>query len=463
MCPRCRKPLRVALKATSDSGIFEGVGAFKAGQTFVPRIDGFGGALLDVTNLMGKVTFESVRWFGRNSRCWTPSFEGFAMIDDMPRLKEAMEQMDAEDPTVAQAAKDRAAQTLSDAKLNFAKMAELIEQRRLLLRPRIVAGIKRMDQPGMLGDAAFRDTGSALRREGQSFRQIAEAIERTDRPAPQYEDPVQRSEPPYQMPNEPGRPAWLRALALVASIVFFPLLHPIRFLAIALLALFLFYALRGCVPSGQQALGYFDGVAAVRDSAGKAMSSVSSSVSSFVNEYILRKPKGAPPTTTPAAPNPSPPAAAPPSAIPSAAPATAPASPATAPAPSSNAPAAPATAPAPPANAPAAAAPPSAAPSAPSAAPAGPPVSTPRRDARGEPPSKSGANRGAAREDRDPRSRCCAPFEDDRPRIEDNRPRIDDRPRSFQDIIPEGIRRHSRTAGRCFGGVGGCSWGGSRY
>src|SRR5450631_3444128 len=217
---------------------------------------------------------------------------GFAMIDDMSRLKEAMEQMDAEDPTVAQAAKDRAAQTLSDAKLNFAKMAELIEQRRLLLRPRIVAGIKRMDQPGMLGDAAFRDTGSALRREGQSFRQIAEAIERTDRPAPQYEDPVQRSEPPYQMPNEPGRPAWLRALALVASIVFFPLLHPIRFLAIALLGLFLFYALRGCVPSGQQALGYFDGVAAVRDSAGKAMSSVSSSVSSFVNEYILRKPRG---------------------------------------------------------------------------------------------------------------------------------------------------------------------------
>jgi hypothetical protein len=388
------------------------------------------------------------------------------MIDDMPRLKEAMEQMDAEDPSVAQAAKDRAAQTLSDAKLNFAKMAELIEQRRLLLRPRIVAGIKRMDQPGMLGDAAFRDTGSALRREGQSFRQIAEAIERTDRPAPQYEDPVQRSEPPRQMASEPGRPAWLRALALVASIVFFPLLHPIRFLAIALLAMLLYYGLRGFVPSGQQALGYFDGVAAVRDSAGKAMSSVGSSVSSFVNEYILRKPKEAPPTTTttPAAPIPSPPAAAPPPAIPSAAPATAPASPATTPAPPSNAPAAPATAPpAPPANAPAAAAPPSAAPVAPLAAPAGPPVSTPRRDARGAPPSKSAANRGAAPEDRDPWSRCCAPYEDDRPRIEDDRPRIDDRPRSFQDIIPEGIRRHSRTAGRCFGGIGGCSWGGSRY
>src|ERR1700704_7019265 len=107
------------------------------------------------------------------------------MIDDMPRLKEAMEQMDAEDPAVAQAAKDRAAQTLSDAKLSFSKMAELIEQRRLLLRPRIVATIKRMDQPGMLGDAAFRDAGSALRREGRTFGQIAEAIESTGGPNPE--------------------------------------------------------------------------------------------------------------------------------------------------------------------------------------------------------------------------------------------------------------------------------------
>src|SRR6202171_4852595 len=178
---------------------------------------------------------------------------GIAMIDDMARLKQAMEQMDAEDPSVAQAAKDRAAQTLSEAKLNFSKMAELIEQRRLLLRPRIVSGIKRMDQPGMLGDAAFRDTGSALRREGQSFRQIAEAIEQTGRPAPQYQDPVQTSAPRRQMPSEPGRPRWLRALALVASIVFFPLLHPIRFLAIALLALLLYYGLRGFVPSGPPA------------------------------------------------------------------------------------------------------------------------------------------------------------------------------------------------------------------
>jgi hypothetical protein len=363
------------------------------------------------------------------------------MIDDMPRLKEAMEQMDAEDPTVAQAAKDRAAQTLSEAKLNFSKMAELIEQRRLLLRPRIVSGIKRMDQPGMLGDAAFRDTSSALRREGQSFRQIAEAIERTDRPAPQYQDPVLTSAPLRQMASEPGPPAWLRALAFVASIVFFPLLHPIRFLAIALLAMLLFYGLRDFVPLGRQASGYFDGIAAVRDSAGKAMSSVSS----FVNEYILRRSKEATAPPTPAAPIPSPPAAAPSSSsspTPSAAPATAPAPPATAPAPSANTPAP---------------APPSAAPAPPSAAPAGPPVSTPRRDARGTPPSKSAANCGAAREDRYPWSRCCAPFEDDRPRIDN------DRPRTFEDIIPEGIRRHSRMAGPCSGGVGGCAWGGSRY
>src|SRR5712692_1603015 len=358
---------------------------------------------------------------------------GFAMIDDMPRLKQAMEQMDAEDPAVAEAAKARAAQILGDAKLSFSKMAELIEQRRLLLRPRIVAGIKRMDQPGMLGDAAFRDTGSALRREGQSCRQIAEAIELTGRPAPRYEDPVQTSEPLHQMASEPGRPAWLRALAFVASIVFFPLRHPIRFLAIALLAMLLFYTLRGFVPSGQQALGYFDGVAAVRHSMDKAMSSVSS----FVNEHILRQSKEATATPTPAVPTPSPSAAAPsaPSPTPSAAPATASAPPATAPAPSSNAPAAPA--------------PPSAAPAAPSAAPAGPPVSTPRRDARGKPPSKSAADCCAAREDRYPWSRCCAPFEDDRPHFRGHYTRRDPPP------FPH--------AGPCIGGVGGCSWGGSQY
>src|ERR1700744_1680912 len=99
------------------------------------------------------------------------------MIDAMASLKQAMGQLDAQDPAAAGAAKDRAAQILGEAKLSFSKLAELIEQRRLLLRPKIVANLKRMDQPDLLGDAAFRDAGSALRREGQSFRQIAEAIE----------------------------------------------------------------------------------------------------------------------------------------------------------------------------------------------------------------------------------------------------------------------------------------------
>jgi len=371
------------------------------------------------------------------------------MIDDMALLKQAMEQMDAEDPDVAQAAKDRAAQTLSDAKLSFSKVAALIEQRRLLLRPRIVAGIKRMDQPGPLGDAAFRDAGSALRREGQSFRQIAEAIELTGRLPRQRQDPVQTSEPLHQIANEPlyemsGEPvyqmldqpreaAWLRALLFVASIVFFPLRHPIRFLTIAFVAILLFYALRGCVPLGPQASRDSGGVAAVRRSADKA----ASSVSSFVREQILRQSKEATAPATPPASIPSAPAASP-----SAAPATPSAAPATA--------ATPATAPAPSANVSVPPAPPSAAPASPSAAPAGPPASKPRRDARGEPPSKSAANCGAVGEDRCPRSRPRAPSEGDRPR-------------SLEDLIPEGIRRNSRIAGPCVAGVGGCSWGGGQY
>jgi hypothetical protein len=209
------------------------------------------------------------------------------MIDDMALLKQAMEQMDAEDPVVAQAAKDRAAIILGDARLSFLKMAELIEQRRLLLRPMIVANIKRMDQPGMLGDAAFRNAGSALRREGQSFRQIAEAIEHTGRPTPGYEDPVQQSEPLQQTAGEPGEPAWRRALALVRRIVFFPLRRRILSLAIALIAILLLYALQGFLTIGEQVLGNSDGIAAVRHSADKAMSSVSS----FVNEKILRQSK----------------------------------------------------------------------------------------------------------------------------------------------------------------------------
>jgi hypothetical protein len=382
------------------------------------------------------------------------------MIDDLALLKQAMEQMDAEDPTVAQAAKDRAAQTLSDAKLSFAKMAELIEQRRLLLQPRIVARIKRMDQPGMLGDAAFRDASSALRKEGQSFGQIAEAIERTGRLAPPYEDMAPDSEPLYQMASEPGASAWPRALGLIAPIVLFPLRHPIRLLAIALLAILLFYALRGVVSLGQQVSGYFDGVAAVRDGADKAISSVSS----FVHEHISRQSKEAAAPPAPPSPIPSPPAVAPsppplspPSAAPSAAPATAsaplataPAPSATAPAPSAGAPTPSATAPVPSASASAPPGPPSAAPAPTSPAPAGPTVSTPRRDARGGRLSKSAANHGAAPEDCYPQSRRYAPSEDNPPR-------------ALEDMIPEGMRRSSRVAGPCIGGIGGCYWGGGRY
>src|ERR1051325_4438226 len=42
----------------------------------------------------------------------TAAGRGFAMIDDMASLKQAMEQMDADDIAVAEAAKDRAAQIL---------------------------------------------------------------------------------------------------------------------------------------------------------------------------------------------------------------------------------------------------------------------------------------------------------------------------------------------------------------
>ncbi len=343
------------------------------------------------------------------------------MIDDMALLKQVMERMDAEDPVVAQAAKDRAAQTLSDAKLSFSKMAELIEQRRLLLQPRIVANIKRMDQPGMLGDAAFRNIGSTLRREGQSFRQIAEAIESTGRLAPPYEDSVQKSEPLRQTASEPSVPTWRRALAFVGKIVLFPLRRRIRRYTITFLALLLLYALHGFVALGEQVSGYFDGVAAVRTAADKAISSLSS----FVNERILPQSKEATVPPTPPAPIPSPPIAAPspPSPTPSAAPAAASAPPTTAPTP----------------------------PAHPSAAPVCPPVSTPRRAAsRGDSTSKPAANCGAAEEDRFPCSRRSAPIENDRPR-------------AFEDMIPEGIRRNSRMVGPCIRGVGGCYWGGGQY
>ena len=346
------------------------------------------------------------------------------MIDDMALLKKTMEQMDAEDPIVAQAAKDRAAQTLSDAKLSFSKMADLIEQRRLLLRPRIVANIKRMDQPGMLGDAAFRDAGSALRREGQTFGQIAEALERTGRPTSEYGDPVRNSEPLEQMASEPDPPAWRRALVFVTRLV---LRRRITTLAIALLAILLSYALPGFFSPGQQVAKYVDGIAAARRSTDQAISSVSS----FIHERILRQSKEA--SAPPISPAPIP---SPPSATPSAAPPTVSVPPATAPAPSAST-AAPL-------------APPSAAPAPPSAAPADRPASAPRRDARGAPPAKSAANCAETREDRYPCSRRSTPFENDRPS-------------AVEDVIPERIRRKSHMAGPCIHGVGGCAWGGRQY
>jgi hypothetical protein len=221
----------------------------------------------------------------------------------------------------------------------------------------------------------------------------------------------------------------------------------------------LFYAVRGFVTLGQQVSAYFDGVAAVRHGADKAMSSVGS----FVNEQILRQSKEAAPPTPPG-PTASAPAAAP--SAPAATPSPSPAAPSAAPAPATATaaptptptPAPSATAPAPAASASAPPAPPSpsTAPVAPSAAPAGPAVSAPRRDARSESASKSAANCGAARQDCYPR--CCryAP-------PEDNRPRALEGPRSFEDVIPEGLRRNSRIAGPCIDGIGGCYWGGGRY
>jgi hypothetical protein len=161
-------------------------------------------------------------------------------------------------------------------------------------------------KPGTTG-AAFRDAGSALRREGQSFRQIAEAIERTGRPAPGYENPVQQREPLQQMASEPGEPAWRRALALVRKIVLFPLRRRIMSLAITLIAILLLYALHGFVAIGEQFSGYFDGAGAVLTSADKAISSLSS----FVNERILPQSKEATAPPMPPVPIPSPPAAAP--------------------------------------------------------------------------------------------------------------------------------------------------------
>jgi hypothetical protein len=340
----------------------------------------------------------------------TAAGRGFAMIDDMASLKQAMEQMDADDAAVAEAAKDRAAKILSDAKLNFSKMAELIEQRRLLLRPKIVTSIKRMDQPDTLGDAAFRDAGASLRREGQSFRQIAEALELNGGTAPRYEDTVHKGVVLHQMEmeGEPDGPAWPRERTLAMRVAGYPFRHPIRFLTIALLAVLLFNGLRDFAGFERRLSGYVGDVSAARERADAAMSSVSS----FVEKRITRPSQEAAGPATSTAPIPSPsPANSPTPATPSTGPAATSAPLATPAGSSANEPAPPPT------------------------APASPTAQTPRLDARGAPPSNPAAK--------------------DRPQTV--------YPRALEDIMPARIRRNSRMAGPCIGGVGGCNWGGGQY
>lgn len=335
------------------------------------------------------------------------------MIDDMASLKQAMEQMDADDVAVAEAAKDRAAQILSEAKLSFSKMAELIEQRRLLLRPKIVTSIKRMDQPHTLGDAAFRDAGASLRREGQSFRQIAEALELSGGTAPRDEDTVHKGVVLHQMEmeSEPDGPDWPRTPTLAMRIVGYPFRHPIRFLTIALLAVMLFNGLRDFAGFGRRISGYVGDVSAARERADAAMSSVSS----FLEKRIMRPSREAagPPSSTASTPSPSP-ANSPPPATPSTGPAVTSAPLATAADSSANE---------------------SGPPAPPPAAAASPTAQAPRLDARGAPPSNPAAK--------------------DRPQTV--------HPRALEDMMPAGIRRNSRMAGPCIGGAGGCYWGGGQY
>jgi hypothetical protein len=290
------------------------------------------------------------------------------MIDDMASLKHAMEQMDADDVAVAQAARDRAAQILSNAGLSFAKIAELIEERRLLLRPRIVASIKRMDQPDGLGDAAFRDTGASLRKEGQSFRQIAEALELGGPVAPRYEKAVHSGLHPVEFETERDVQESQRDPALVSYLL--------RFLVIAGLAVVLVYALHEFAAGSWHFPGYRAGLGAARQRAD---------------------------VTPPGDPTPP--------ASPSAGPTTPSAPPAATAAPSANE-----STPAPPSP----------------AAPANPPAASPP-----------------------PTSTPSTPAANERPRTAQSR--------TYNDFMPDRIRRKSRYAGPCMGGVGGCYWGGGQY
>ncbi|CAL75840.1 hypothetical protein BRADO1978 [Bradyrhizobium sp. ORS 278] len=336
------------------------------------------------------------------------------MIDDMASLKQAMVQMDSEDATVAQTGKDRAAQILEASGLSFAKLAELIQRRRLLLPPSVLGRIKRMDQPGTLGDSAFRATWGVLRKEGQSFLQIAEALEVSGglRPGDDAEASALRQRT-AQLSAEAAMDSDGRtpptALTLALDIVTFPLRHPIRFLTVAVLGLVLFYGYRGAVTLGQQVSSLFDGAAARRASSGAGPAPPAS------------------PAVTPSQTASSPATAPPP-------PASA-ATPSPIPAPTEPAPADLARAPSPPAP----------------AAPASPPASSSRRDARIGARSRFATECGAARDGSSTWSRRCPSVGDER------------RPRAFEDMVPAAIRRDSRQAGPCIGGVGGCFWGGLQH
>jgi hypothetical protein len=188
------------------------------------------------------------------------------MIDDMASLKQAMEQMDADDAAVAQAAKDRTAQILSDAGLSFSQLGDLIEQQRLMLRPKIVASIKRIDQPGSLGDASFRDSSASLRREGQSFRQIAEALELRGATALRYEPSVDRGLL-TQREDKPDVPQRQRSLPLILRVLLYPFRHPLQILAIAALAVVLVNGLRELAGTGRQTSVHPPGGTAVQQQA----------------------------------------------------------------------------------------------------------------------------------------------------------------------------------------------------
>jgi len=383
------------------------------------------------------------------------------MIDDMAPLKKAMEQMDAEDPDVAQAAKEQAAQTLSDAKLSFSKLAELIEQRRLLL------AAQDRDRPQTHGSARHAWRRGLPRRRQRAPERRSELSAKLPKPSNLTADPRPNTriwhrgasplrqaanEMPYGMPKRATvmgcrtnhrtgcrtspctgcRATCVCRMAEWCSVFVAALFLPVptshkRFLMLALVAFLLFYALRGIVGLGQPVTGHPESVATAR----RGADSVMSSVSSFINEQILRRTKEPAATPTPQAPIPSPSVAVP--SLPSA-----------------NQPAAPPTASGPPAT-----------------------VATPSANARGDPSRTAlGGSRAVHRPPlhvhtgaapcrevrREPHSRTAtkllrAAGGTRLPGLFAAQPLEDGRPLTFDDIIPEGARRNSSVAGPCVAGV----------